>query len=73
VARPVRHGVSGGGHAVRRAGRFHGLRGDTKNIRSLGFDLDQLAEQKKLAADYVYVERSQFEETGEYDLEALVP
>jgi circadian clock protein KaiC len=43
----------------------------TKNVRSLGFDLDDLAEQKKLAVDYVYVERSEIEETGEYDLEGL--
>jgi circadian clock protein KaiC len=43
----------------------------TKNVRALGFDLDQLAEQQKLVIDYVYVERSQIEETGEYDLEAL--
>src|SRR5579863_1524988 len=43
----------------------------TKNVRSLGFDLDELAEQQKLAVDYVHVERSEIEETGEYDLEAL--
>ncbi len=43
----------------------------TKNVRSLGFDLDLLVEQKKLAMDYVYLERSEIEETGEYDLEAL--
>ena len=43
----------------------------TKNVRSLGFDLDALVEQNKLAVDYVHVERSEIEETGEYDLEAL--
>jgi circadian clock protein KaiC len=43
----------------------------TKNVRSLGFDLDDLAEQNKLAVDYVHIERSEIEETGEYDLEAL--
>lgn len=43
----------------------------TKNVRSLGFNLDQLVEQQKLAVDYVHVERSEIEETGEYDLEAL--
>lgn len=42
-----------------------------QNVRSLGFDLDALAEQKKLAVDYVHVERSEIEETGEYDLEGL--
>ncbi len=42
-----------------------------KNVRSLGFDLNQLAEQKQLVVDYIHVERSEIEETGEYDLEAL--
>jgi circadian clock protein KaiC len=41
------------------------------NVRSLGIDLTDLAEQKKLLVDYVRVERSEIEETGEYDLEAL--
>src|SRR5512142_2462242 len=43
----------------------------TQNVRSLGFDLDDLAERKKLLVDYVQLERSQIEETGEYDLEGL--
>ena len=43
----------------------------TQNVRSLGFDLDALAEQKKLAVDFVRVERNEIEETGEYDLEGL--
>ena len=43
----------------------------TQNVRSLGFDLDNLAEQKKLLVDYVHVERGEIEETGEYDLEGL--
>jgi circadian clock protein KaiC len=43
----------------------------TQNVRSLGFDLDELAEQNKLLVDYVHVERSEIEETGEYDLEGL--
>ena len=41
------------------------------NVRSLGFDLDDLIERKLLAMDYVAVERSEIEETGEYDLEGL--
>lgn len=41
------------------------------NMRSLGFDLDALQRQKKLALDFVRVERSEIEETGEYDLEGL--
>jgi circadian clock protein KaiC len=42
-----------------------------QNVRSLGFDLDQLIRQKKLIVDHVHIERSQIEETGEYDLEGL--
>ena len=42
-----------------------------KNVRSLGFDLDKLVAQKKLAMDFVRVERAEIEETGEYDLEGL--
>jgi circadian clock protein KaiC len=41
------------------------------NVASLGFDLKKLEAQKKLAIDYVRVERSEIEETGEYDLEGL--
>jgi circadian clock protein KaiC len=43
----------------------------TQNVRSLGFDLDVLAKQKKLAIDFVRVERSEIDETGDYDLEGL--
>lgn len=43
----------------------------TKNVASLGFDLRQLVAAKKLIIDHVQVERSELEETGEYDLEAL--
>ncbi|HEX8312006.1 MAG TPA: circadian clock protein KaiC, partial [Chthoniobacteraceae bacterium] len=43
----------------------------TENVASLGFDLAALVEQKKLLLDHVHVERSEFEETGEYDLEGL--
>jgi circadian clock protein KaiC len=42
-----------------------------QNVRSLGFDLDQLVEDNKIAVDYVRVERSEIAETGEYDLEGL--
>ena len=41
------------------------------NVASLGFDLDQLVADNKLRLDYVFIERSEIEETGEYDLEAL--
>jgi circadian clock protein KaiC len=43
----------------------------TQNVRSLGFDLDELVKGKKLAIDYVRIERSEIEETGDYDLEGL--
>jgi circadian clock protein KaiC len=42
-----------------------------KNVASLGFDLQDLIERKKLAVDFIHVERSEISETGEYDLEAL--
>ena len=41
------------------------------NVASLGFDVKKLEAQKKLAIDYVRIERSEIEETGEYDLEGL--
>ena len=43
----------------------------SSNVASLGFDIDKLVAQKKLAIDYVSIERSLIEEAGEYDLEAL--
>ena len=43
----------------------------TQNVASLGFDLNDLVARKKLLLDYVYIERSEIEETGEYDLEGL--
>jgi len=41
------------------------------DVASLGFALPELVASKKLAVDYVRVERSEIEETGEYDLEGL--
>jgi circadian clock protein KaiC len=41
------------------------------NVASLGFDLGALVRRKRIALDYVYIERSEIEETGEYDLEGL--
>jgi circadian clock protein KaiC len=43
----------------------------TANVRSLGFDLDKLVAKKKIVLDHVVIERSQIEETGEYDLDGL--
>jgi len=42
-----------------------------QNVASLGFDLPGLIQNKKLAFDHVRVERSEIEETGDYDLEGL--
>ncbi len=42
-----------------------------KNVASLGFDLGSLIEQKLLVLDHVQLERSEIEETGEYDLDGL--
>ena len=42
-----------------------------KNFLSLGFDLKKLEASKLLAVDYVYIERSEIEETGSYDLDGL--
>jgi KaiC/GvpD/RAD55 family RecA-like ATPase len=42
-----------------------------KNVASLGHDLGALIEERKIAVDHVKVERSEIEETGEYDLEGL--
>ncbi len=42
-----------------------------KNVESLGFDLEDLIKNKKIALDHVHIERSEIEETGEYDLEGL--
>jgi circadian clock protein KaiC len=41
------------------------------NVASLGFDLKKLQEEKKIRIDHVHIDRSEIEETGEYDLEGL--
>jgi circadian clock protein KaiC len=41
------------------------------NVTSLGFDLKAMQADKKLRVDYVHIDRSEIEETGEYDLEGL--
>src|SRR5215471_8318967 len=43
----------------------------TENVRSLGFDLDELIANKKIAIDYIRIERSEITETGEFDLDGL--
>jgi circadian clock protein KaiC len=42
-----------------------------QNVRSLGFDLEELIEKNKVVIDYIHVERNEIEETGAYDLEGL--
>jgi circadian clock protein KaiC len=41
------------------------------NVASLGFDLRKLQDDKKIRLDHVHIDRSEIEETGEYDLEGL--
>src|SRR3954471_12015425 len=43
----------------------------SQNVQSLGFYLDKLIADTKLRIDYVRIEKSEIEETGEYDLEGL--
>jgi circadian clock protein KaiC len=43
----------------------------TDNVASLGFDLDKLVKNKNLRLDYVHIDRTEIEETGEYDLDGL--
>lgn len=41
------------------------------NVASLGFNLPMLESKKLIKVDHVHVDRSEIEETGEYDLEGL--
>lgn len=43
----------------------------SQNVRSLGFEIDDLIRRKKIAVDYVRVEKGEIEEAGEYDLDGL--
>lgn len=43
----------------------------TENVASMGFDLASLSAHKKIVVDYVVIERSEMEESGEYDLTGL--
>ena len=42
-----------------------------QNVRSLGFNLDELEAQDKIRVDHIHIEPAEIEETGDYDLEAL--
>lgn len=41
------------------------------NVSSLGFALDKLVDDQKIAFEYVALDRSELEEAGDYDLEGL--
>lgn len=41
------------------------------NVASLGFDLNKLEKENKVRIDHVHVDKSEIEETGEYDLSGL--
>ena len=43
----------------------------SQNVRSLGFDLDKLVADGRIAVDHVHIEPAEIHETGEYDLEGL--
>jgi len=43
----------------------------TTNVASLGFDLGKMQKNKQIKIDYVHVDKSEIEETGEYDLSGL--
>jgi circadian clock protein KaiC len=43
----------------------------TQNFTSLGFDLDHLVASKKMVMDFVDIQPTSIEESGEYDLEGL--
>ena len=43
----------------------------TSNVQSLGFDLDKLIKENKLRIDHIHIEKTEIQETGEYDLEGL--
>lgn len=43
----------------------------TQNVASLGFNLDELIDSKMMVLDYVHIEPSEIEVSGQYDLEGL--
>jgi circadian clock protein KaiC len=42
-----------------------------QNVRSLGFDLDDLSRDGRIVVEHVRIERSEIEEAGDFDLEGL--
>jgi circadian clock protein KaiC len=43
----------------------------TANVASLGFDLEDLVKRNKIWLEHIHVDRSELEQSGEYDLEGL--
>jgi circadian clock protein KaiC len=43
----------------------------TQNVISLGWNLEQLIREQKLAIDYIYIDPHEIQEAGNYDLQAL--
>lgn len=43
----------------------------TANVASLGFDLNNLVERKKIWLEHIHVDRGEIEQRGEYDLKGL--
>ena len=43
----------------------------SENVHALGYALEPLVKSKKLVLDHVRIERSEIQETGDYDLEGL--
>ena len=43
----------------------------SQNVASLGFDLDDLVQRGSILLDHVQIERSEIQETGDYDLDGL--
>ncbi len=41
------------------------------NVASLGFDLNEMIANNQMRIDYVHIDRSEIDETGEYDLDGL--
>ncbi len=51
---------------------FEETEGELKaNLASLGFDLEHLIKNKRIVLDYVHIEPSEIQASGEYDLEGL--
>ena len=42
-----------------------------KNFSAIGYDINKMISDNKLYIDYVYIERKEIEETGEFDLEGI--